>query len=70
MKRIRKYISIVLCSVAAISLIGCNMVEKTPEAIAKTVLAKVGDTEITRGDVDKSNHYYLVHLWLKYKLHQ
>ena len=46
MKRIRKYISIVLCSVAAISLIGCNMVEKTPEAIAKTVLAKVGDTEI------------------------
>ena len=59
MKRIRKYISIVLCSVAAISLIGCNMVEKTPEAIAKTVLAKVGDTEITRGDVDKSLSYML-----------
>lgn len=59
MKRIRKYISIVLCSVAAISLIGCNMVEKTPEAISKTVLAKVDDTEITRGDVDESLAYML-----------
>ena len=29
------------------------MIEKTPEAIAKTVLAKVGDVKITRGDVDK-----------------
>lgn len=49
----------ILCSVAVASLVGCNMVEKTPEAIAKTVLAKVGDTEITRGDVDKSLSYML-----------
>lgn len=35
------------------SLVGCNMIEKTQKAINATVLAKVGDEKITRGDVDK-----------------
>ena len=35
------------------SLVGCNMIEKTQKAINATVLAKVGDKKITRGDVDK-----------------
>lgn len=53
MKRIRKSIAAIISSIMLLSLAGCNMIEKTPEAIAKTVLAKVGDVKITRGDVDK-----------------
>ena len=59
MKRIKKYISSVLCGAMILSLVGCNMIEKTPEAISNTILAKVGDKKITRGDVDKSISYIL-----------
>lgn len=62
MKRIKEYSLIILSLVMLLSLVGCNIIEKTPEAIANTVLAKIGDVKITRGDVDKylaSTLYYL-----------
>src|SRR3712207_3265502 len=34
------------------SVVGCSMIEKTPEAIKKTVVAKVGDRKITKGELD------------------
>ncbi|MBK5239739.1 peptidylprolyl isomerase [Clostridium sp.] len=52
MKNVKKIISIALITMVTTSLIGCNMIEKTPEGVAKSVVAKVFDTKITRGEVD------------------
>lgn len=52
MKKLKKLIATVTVCVLAISMMGCKMIEKTPEAIAKTVLAKVGDEKITKGDLE------------------
>jgi foldase protein PrsA len=52
MKNVKKIISAALITIFATSLIGCNMIEKTPEGIAKTVVAKVFDTKVTKGEVD------------------
>lgn len=43
-----------LTGVMVFSFMGCNMIERTPAAINKTVVAKVGDTKITKGDIDES----------------
>lgn len=36
----------------SMSIVGCNMIEKTPEAIKKSPVAKVGEKTITRGELD------------------
>ncbi|MCY6960329.1 peptidylprolyl isomerase [Clostridium brassicae] len=54
MKNIRKIVACAAILVFAVSTVGCKMIEKTPEAIAKTVVAKVGDKSITRGELDKN----------------
>ncbi|MBD7910965.1 MULTISPECIES: SurA N-terminal domain-containing protein [Clostridium] len=59
MKKIKKYIIMALAGVMVLSFAGCNMIERTPESIQKTVLAKVGDKKITKGDVDKALKQYL-----------
>ena len=46
--------SIALISAFVIGAAGCNMIEKTPEAIAKSTVAKVNDEVITRGELDNS----------------
>ena len=53
MKRIKKIIAAVAILTIAVSVMGCKMIEKTPEAIQKTVLATVGNEKITKGDLDK-----------------
>jgi foldase protein PrsA len=52
MKNVKKVISAALITIFATTLIGCNMIEKTPEGIAKGVVAKVFGVKITRGEVD------------------
>ncbi|MBU3075307.1 peptidylprolyl isomerase [Clostridium estertheticum] len=52
MKNVKKIISAALITLFATSLIGCNMIEKTPEGIAKTEVAKVFDTKITKGQIE------------------
>ena len=52
MKNVKKIICTALITIFATSLIGCNMIEKTPEGIAKSPVAKVYGAEITRGQVD------------------
>lgn len=42
-----------IIGVFAFSAVGCDMIAKTPEGIAKSVVAKVNGDEITRGDLDK-----------------
>ncbi|NLK95092.1 MAG: peptidylprolyl isomerase [Clostridiales bacterium] len=59
MKRIRKYITMALAGVMILTFSGCSLVERTPESIGKTVLAKVGKEKITRADVDKIMYYQL-----------
>lgn len=54
MKNIKKLVSAAAILIFAVSAVGCNMIEKTPEAIAKTVVAKVGDKKITRGELDSN----------------
>lgn len=54
MKNIKRIISTVLITVVALSGTGCNMVAKTEEGINKSVVAKVGNKTITRGELDKN----------------
>ena len=53
MKKIKKIIATIAILTIAVSAMGCKMIEKTPEAIQKTVLATVGNEKITKGDLDK-----------------
>ncbi|EDS77224.1 foldase protein PrsA [Clostridium botulinum C str. Eklund] len=54
MKNIRKLVAAVAMCVFSVSAVGCSMIEKTPEAINKTVVAKVGDKKITKGELDSN----------------
>jgi len=53
-KNIKKIVSAALVSMFAFSTVGCNMIAKTPEAIAKSTVAIVNGEKITRADLDKS----------------
>lgn len=59
MVKIKRLIAASALSIFAFSAVGCEMIQKTPEAIKNTVLAKVGDVKITRGDVDEIADPYL-----------
>lgn len=59
MVKIKRLIAAGALSIFAFSAVGCEMIQKTPEAIKNTVLAKVGDIKITRGDVDELADPYL-----------
>lgn len=52
MRKIKNIVAIAAVAVMAFSMAGCKMIEKTPEAIQKTVLAKVGNDKITMADVN------------------
>lgn len=54
MKNIKKIVSAALISMLAFSVVGCNMIAKTPEAISKSAVAVVNGEKITRGDLDNS----------------
>ncbi|MGH4121837.1 MAG: peptidylprolyl isomerase [Clostridium sp.] len=53
MKNVKKLISAALITIFATSLVGCNMIEKTPAGIAKSSVAKVFNVKVTRGQVDE-----------------
>lgn len=50
---IKKYMSVALAGIMSLSIVGCNIIERTPESIGKTVLAKVDGDKITKDDLDK-----------------
>ena len=52
MRKIKNILAIATIATMTFSMVGCKMIEKTPEAIQKTVLAKVGDEKITMADVN------------------
>ena len=52
MKNIKRILSLISAGVLAFSLTSCSLIEKTPEAIAKTVVAKVNGDKITKGELD------------------
>lgn len=54
MKNIKKLVGAALISMFAFSAVGCNMIAKTPEAIAKSPVAVVNGEKITKGDLDKN----------------
>ncbi|MHC6181430.1 peptidylprolyl isomerase [Clostridium sp. JNZ X4-2] len=54
MKSIKKLVTAVLMMIFTFSIAGCNMIEKTPEAISNSVVAVVNGEKITRGDLDKN----------------
>lgn len=53
-KNIKKLVGAALITMFVFSAVGCNMIEKTPEAIAKSSVAVVGGEKITRSELDKS----------------
>ncbi|MBC2580887.1 peptidylprolyl isomerase [Clostridium sp. DJ247] len=53
MKSIKKLVSAAMVTMFAFSMAGCNMIAKTPEAIAKSSVAVVNGEKITRGELDK-----------------
>ncbi|MGL5087790.1 MAG: peptidylprolyl isomerase [Clostridium sp.] len=52
MNKIKKVLATAMVGTLAFSVVGCKMIEKTPEAIQKTVLAKVGNQKVTKADLD------------------
>ncbi|SCJ95151.1 Foldase protein prsA precursor [uncultured Clostridium sp.] len=52
MRSIKRIVLAAVVATMAFSMAGCNLIQKTPEAIQNTVLAKVGSEKITLGDVD------------------
>jgi foldase protein PrsA len=52
-KNIKKLAAVAFMTVFVFSISGCNMIEKTPEAIANSTVAVVNGEKITRGDLDK-----------------
>lgn len=52
MRSIKRVVIAAVVATMAFSMVGCNLIQKTPEAIQNTVLAKVEDEKITLGDVD------------------
>ena len=66
MKNLKKYISVVLIATAAFSATGCNMIEKTEDAINRSTVAKVNGEKITRGEVDENLTFLFDSLEEKY----
>ena len=66
MKRIKKIIAVLAMCTISVSVMGCKMIEKTPEAIKNTVVAKVGNEKITKGDIDKEMKMYTDQLEQQY----
>jgi len=66
LKKIKKIIATVAVLTIAVSAMGCKMIEKTPEAIQKTVIATVGEEKITKGDLDKIMSRYDAQLKQQY----
>jgi len=66
LKKIKKILATVAILTIAVSAMGCKMIEKTPEAIQKTVLATVGNEKITKGDFDKEMSKYDAQLKQQY----
>ncbi|WP_315117239.1 peptidylprolyl isomerase [uncultured Clostridium sp.] len=54
MKNVKKIIISSLVTLMTFSAVGCSMVEKTPEAIKKSVVAKVNNETITREELDSN----------------
>ncbi|MBV7273323.1 peptidylprolyl isomerase [Clostridium thailandense] len=54
MKNIKKIVSAALITMLGFSAVGCNMIAKTPEAIAKSAVAEVNGEKITRSDLDNN----------------
>jgi len=52
LKKIKKLITAALLATFMISASACGMIEKTPEAIAKSAVAKVNGVKITRAELD------------------
>lgn len=52
MRTIKKIMATAVIATMAFSIAGCSLIAKTPEAIQKTVLAKIGEEKITLADID------------------
>lgn len=59
MIKIKRLIAAGALGIFAFSAVGCEMIQKTPEAIKNTVVAKVGDYKVTKGEVDELVEPYL-----------
>ena len=66
LKKLKKLIATIAILTIAVSAIGCKMIEKTPEAIQKTVLATIGNEKLTKGDLDKQMDKYTSQLKKQY----
>lgn len=59
MKNIKKAVAIALISVITIAATGCGMIAKTEQGIKDSVVAKVNDDKITRGQIDERMKPYI-----------
>lgn len=66
MKNTKRLTCAVMALTMMVSLSGCKMIEKTPKAVAKEVVAKVDGNKITRGQLDEQLSYMIEPLKQKY----
>lgn len=58
-KRLTKVLSVAFIAVLTVNIAGCNLIKKSDKAIKHTVIAEVGKSKITRGDLDQYMYYTL-----------
>ena len=68
MGKVKRLLQILICGSLIFSLSGCDMIQKTPEAKKKTVVAKVQNDEITLKDVDAQLGSYISQIKQQYKV--
>jgi foldase protein PrsA len=66
LRKIKKLIAILLSIGIMGGSAGCGLIAKTPEGIAATVIAKINNQKITRGEFDKKFNSYLEQMKLYY----
>ncbi|GAA0126288.1 peptidylprolyl isomerase [Clostridium senegalense] len=52
MKSVKKIVATCLIAAMTTSLVGCNLIERTPEGVAKSTVAKINGEKIKRSEVD------------------
>ncbi|WP_127837163.1 peptidylprolyl isomerase [Clostridium prolinivorans] len=66
MKNIKKIITVALIGLFSVGAAGCNMIEKTDEAIKKSPVAKFNNETITRGQLDEKMADYIAEIKKQY----
>lgn len=68
MRKAKKLLQVLICGSLIFSLAGCDMIQKTPDAKKKTVVAQIGNEKLTLKDVDDQLGSYISQIKEQYSV--